>query len=244
MKKIFLLLSISFLLFTSCSGDSSTDEVAPVGTRLKKYNYYVLSSGGAYYLYSSLEYFYNGDKLDYTVNESGYDTHFYYTGDLITKKVYFTGATTHYTYDSNDRIILADYVSTTGSHSYSGFVYHTDGSVVVTNYYYDSSNVQQITQTRGYTYQNGNLTVVTGYNCTYDNQKSPFKNVLGYNKFIIADNFYITSNNMLTMAYPGPISGVYNAQYSYLYNSAGYPTNINIMYQGTSWPEKYEFFYE
>jgi hypothetical protein len=134
-------------------------------------------------------------------------------------------------------------VTASGYHSYADYVYQSDGSVEVTNYHYDTSNVQQITGTRTYFYQNGNM-IANGYNYTYDTNNSPFKNILGYNKFIIADSFYMNTNNILTAVYPSSPSGVYEEENSYVYNAAGYPTYMNTMYPNTSWPVKYEFFYE
>lgn len=190
---------------------------------------------------SVTEFTYDGNKMDRVMVNGQLVAKYYYTGDFITKHeiyidnqlslintyryvndkestridVHFEGSITYglktiYTYNSDDTVSFEEYSGTATEQN----TLNSIGIITMLN-----GQVVKIGRSYG-------ITLVT-----YDNKKSPWKNVTGFDKLIPTPDFVTQgNNNVVTIKYPNnPISNYY-----YQYNDQGYPI---IMYTNSSNPQ-------
>lgn len=255
MKKFILLLLVLLPFLNSCSGDSSnSNAVAPEGTRLKKTVVTERTNGYGSTIYSSLEFFYNGNKLYKTVNASGTQAFYTYTGDLITK-INSNSEVTSFTYNTNDKLESMIFESSTGSHNYTYYTYNSDGSISIDSYFVGASNVPQDFKTRKVFFENNNVVKVEEYinhsttansvmYYSFDSKESPGNGVLGYSKLAAYENGpNARGNNVLTYGTGLTAPNVQN-NFSYVYNSNGYPktgVQTSTLNYNTTWTSEYTY---
>ncbi|WP_269227233.1 hypothetical protein [Flavobacterium eburneipallidum] len=215
MKRTITLLSILFLMFASCTKDNENSQNQESTILPKK----IIKTEGTntYELILS----YNENKiLEENNSLDNYKYVYTYTDDLITKKILFKGNiiinVDEYIYDNGkvkniittknsiDKItgVITTYKSKT---IYSD---NTNGTITEQNYSIDSvTGIEtKLPENRILTYANGNLvkevknslsyntiTYKYTYLYEYDNNKNPFKNILGLNK--ISSNSDVSSSN-------------------------------------------------
>jgi len=253
MKKIFYLLSITFLLLQSCSsGDSpdspgSPDNPNPSGgTLLKK----IVCSNGLVFNYT-----YNGNKLSKIAGENGENSGYYkftYTGDLITKyeiannydeKAMFKV----FNYENNDIKQIKNYSWTGVLEDVDDLIYNNDGTITVTKtdsgsgikdihiykeYYNSEGNIYKTTNNYG-----GGETSVDTYE--YDTKNSPFKNIIGMTNL---SRFNNTMSDLPYTTFIFPVRGSLNnvikvnsddnITASYQFNNQGFPISATINENG------------
>ena len=228
MKKLIYLLSVTFLLLQSCSsGDDSNSGSSAI--LCKK-----MVEGT-----SVTDFTYDGNKMDRVMFNGQLVAKYYYTGDFITK---------HEIYRDNQLILINTYryvndkestridVYLDGSITYRKtiYTYNSDDTVSFEEYSGTATEQNILNATGIITLLNGQVVKIEAHHgitlVTYDNKKSPWKNVTGFDKLIPTPNFVTQgNNNVVTIKYPNfPISTYY-----YQYNDQGYPI---IMYTNSSNP--------
>lgn len=260
MKKIVLLLSIVLIVFTSCSSDDTTEILpVPVGNRLKKVVVKEYVNGQYYQIHSTEEYFYDGDKLNRKVNESGYTTHYYYTGNLITKSVYFTGSANFYIYDSQERVIKRRSVSSSGTERHTDYTYNSDGTITIQSYnitpnvpvdarnfkvFFEPSNIVRVEEYVELVTVGGTINYTTKKRFLLDTKNSPTSAILGFSKLINYDgNLSLSSRNVLSIT--SDDSTTPDQVRDYIYNQNDFPMTMKLS-DPTSWSyyQMYEYTYE
>ena len=234
MKKLFFILSITFLMLQSCSsGDDSTNPDNPVpngGVLLKKIEF---SNG------MTLNYQYTGNKLYKLTGNNGEGSSIViYSGDLITQvnsydnnnKLVFT----HNYFYTNNELIRSTWVDDYGDSNQTDYVYYPGGKVTLNSKTTRKNNPNIIySSTESYFISNGNIVNIESNgkveSHTYDSKNSPWKNIIGFLKIntqlSLGDNIFYNTNNNLTILNPlrsGSNSPIIS---TYQYNSQGYPTS-------------------
>ena len=223
MKKIFLLLSVTFLFLQSCSSDNNSENSNNSGNMLLKRLEYSDNFGPIYFNY-------NGTKLNYYSfgEPSGLlKKQFTYSGDLITKAEWFengvaTGEKQTYSYLNNKVIEERNYSPGAILEYIRNISYNSDGSIDVIETGYNGNSSGGNT---AFIDSNNNI-VQTGYALyEYDNMNNPYKNITGYYKLYLGNG----GNNNCTQentTYRG------STTYNYQYNSQNYPISCEILEPG------------
>lgn len=232
MKKIFLFLSISLLVFQSCSsGDSSASSSDVL---LKK----AIWNDGSIY-----DYTYQGNKISKIMGNDGAYSNFTYTGDLITNVESVDPNNSYYGHDE----FLYSGTNLTQIKEYQGnllkrkidFVINNDNTRTRTHTVYNGSNTTTIIYKEYYLNDemikeeklnaNGSVNYTTIF--TYDNKNYIYKNVLGYKNII---NWYDFGGPLHNTVKTVNTSANYNntTNYFFEYNSDGYPTSVTSTNQG------------
>jgi hypothetical protein len=204
MKKIVTLLIMLFLMFASCSKDDENSQNQESIILPKK----IIKTEGvdSYQLILS----YNGNKiLEVNNSKDDYKYVYTYTGDLITKKILYKGTVItnidEYNYDNG--IIKNVLITKNSTDKSTGFVTvyksrtayinNADGTITEQNYSIDSvTGIEtKLPENRIFTFVNGNLvkevrnspfsnSIIYKYTYLfeYDDNKNPYKNILGLNK--------------------------------------------------------------
>ena len=211
---------------------------------------------------------YDGVKLLEDNTNDGRKTTYVYTGNLITQtKEYQNGTLTEtadFTYDTNSKLALIKTVGTTiGSNTPNNYTYtfeYPNPSTVictrVRNYTF-AGNPQVSKDVLTYSFTNENIVLVkdayysnnvlTGNitrTYTYDDKKSPFVNILGFDKLLIYLSYTYSDeltgkNNLLSLSQTNvqvnSNTSSYKKNYSINYNDKNYPTQIvNKYYDGNN----------
>jgi hypothetical protein len=238
MKKIFYVLSITFLILQSCSSDDSSgdsSESSNQTTLLKK----IVFSG------QSINFTYQGNKLTKIVYPQGNYSYYLitYTGDLITRTEGFNNNNQPMNHDvfiySNNLLTQQKVYSNpnTLEKTYT-FTYNSNNSITKntanSSILYNLDNVGNIIERKEY-YNNS---LQNTYTYIYDQKNNPFKNVIGYNPLIFGPNLVLWSmstNNVISQA---GSSGFSN---NFQYNNQLYPTSVTSTSSGQTTQANYYY---
>jgi hypothetical protein len=234
MQKIFLLLSITFLILQSCSSGGSSDSSNQT-ILLKK----IVVSG------QSINFTYQGNKLSRIVYPQG-DYSYYlitYTGDQITRIEGFDNNNqpkNHdiFIYSNNILIQQKVYSSTATLEKTYNYTYNSNNSItksdVNSNFIYYLDNYGNIKKCKKY--YNNSLQSTDDY--SYDEKNNPFKNVIGFNPLIFGPNLVLWSmstNNVINQTGSTIFSN------NFQYNSQSYPISVTSTSQGQTTQANYYY---
>lgn len=224
MKKLFLLLSLVLIVFTSCSSDSSDNPSDSSGILLKK----IISTTGT--TTNTFLYNYNGNKLQSISYNNSQFIQYTYSGDLIVniKRYQSTDFLVYesvFTYDSNQRVIsekvidhFSDYEET------KVYTYNPNNTVsfVVLDELLNATNFTGIIYRNadGQTIkiENFNQGVLTSkFEVTLDNKFSPFNAVVGFDK--LPSDFVQLHNKLLTKTINDAGIETTRSEFEYTYNA-------------------------
>jgi hypothetical protein len=222
MKRLFYLLSITFLILQSCSSDSSDNSNNFIGVKLIQVQF----SNGQISTFS-----YNGNKLFKINNSSGGFQKCSYEGEFIRLIESYNSvndliSTTEHFYNNNKLIRTKQYNPNGSFYGERNYSYNSDSTIILNEVTYNNGNliedrnIKLYLNSQGNIYKqhdlsNGNIT-----NFLYDNKNSPYKNITGY------CNLMFEFNNVIQISDNSSTSN-----YSYQYNSENYPIsklNTNI----------------
>lgn len=240
MKNLLYLFTAIALTLASCSSDDSSDPDTS-GTTLKKI-IETYSDGST----ETTNFFYNGNKITKYTTDFGDEVQYTYTEDLITTERYLfedldsgdiLEETTTYEYDTSNRLIKSTKVDEYNSVEVDVFTYNSNGTtsfvtteggvIIATGIIYYSGNQpfkkeMEITPESGFQFTSIELS-------TFDDKVSPFANITGFSKIIIASPNYTRgypgiSNNALTLTIDGTIDEIS----IYTYNANNMPATETI----------------
>lgn len=241
MKKLFLLLSIVSIVFTSCSSDDSDDEPTTEGYLIKKI-IKTSTSGTSAGTFSTVEFFYDGNKLINEISSNGYSSQYTYTGELITRidnlSNNVVNQSDYFLYDSQQRVIEHKSILGNNIARRSDFIYNSDGTVSIKIYtgnhtvqnnldherkvfFYPNGDVEKIER---YLVINGNNVTKTD-TFTYDSMSATGSVILGVPKLKLWDlGASGSSHNILSStSTTTENSGSFTVDFTYTYNSFGFP---------------------
>jgi hypothetical protein len=244
MKKILFALAIMFSLFSCSSSDDSSQISSDVLLKKK-----IVGEGDG----TSFEvtYTYQGNKLVKIISSSGGYWNFKYTGNLITKIEVFDLNSTltdrlEFYYSGNKLIQTKDYLDGV-LFTKTDIVYNSDFNTrtrTVTSYetdpastsvYKDFYKNEEIIKTQRF---NSDATLDYTRTYLYDNYNLPLKNVAGYK--YIADILGDESPfHNLTKFTETSTNFNITEDYSYVYNSEGYPITRTSIGSGTTYDTQY-----
>lgn len=226
MKKIIVLFCISLMLLSCSNSDNSGGGIGPLIKRET-----VSTNGGVY----TIDYFYNSNKLDHTVDSNGYTTNYIYQGNLIiNSKRYLSGNLVkeiQYSYDNSQRCVnelSLDYQSNAGS-KYT-YTYNNDNTIsfvlyngdlnTQNNFYYGGKiHLNSIGDQISFEIYNPGY-YSTLINSVYDYKNSPYKNILGYNKLPLMRYTYSYALSETAIDYTNTVA--YSVNHAITYNSLNY----------------------
>ncbi|MBN8640282.1 MAG: hypothetical protein J0L86_00590 [Flavobacteriales bacterium] len=225
MKKLLVLLSVTFMILTSCSSDSSDNQNN--SELVKK----IISTSGS--STNTIQYTYNGNKLLSISYNNSQTIQYTYSGNLIINvKKYqpnnFLAGETIYTYDSSQRVSQERYIDYYSSYEETKIYTHNADNTVDFIVVDESLN---LTGSTGVIYLNatGEVTKIekffqgnfaSRYEVTNDNKNNPLKNITGYDK--LPTTFNQMHNNLLTKYtnYLGVETS--RSEFEYTYNADDY----------------------
>lgn len=166
------------------------------------------------------EYSYEGDRVTqriYRDNEDSYQKENYYY-NMQGKLIRYTGL-----------LIYTDGVTETQGYK-NEYTYNTDGTITVKSYNGDGVSQTNLYDTATLTFNAGNLVSYEGTaydaTATFDAKNSPFKNIAGYETFILSDLEGGVNNELLYRYDDG--HEVQTATSTYTYNSNNYPATSTL----------------
>lgn len=250
MKKFLYVLSISFLIFQSCSSvDNPNSNTSNILCR----QIVTTFSGGDV---ETINYTYDNNKLVsimlFTQNTS-YKTLVFYTGNLVTKTEDYDinnileGKDT-YSYNSNNELIThvhayANRINFVYQAQRTVYTYNSNGTITSTLYGGDLINQNTLVSSSTLSYSNGEISSEvkqgssTSINTfTYDTKNNPFKNIVGYDKIVITNPGAGLNHNQIQSAFNGTI---YNTQYSYDTND--FPITSSSLDSGETETKQYYY---
>ncbi|MBK8600325.1 MAG: hypothetical protein IPN80_06970 [Flavobacterium sp.] len=192
---------------------------------------------------SSTEYYYSGNKLNYTLDSDGTRTNYLYNENLLAQVNVFSGGTLKekltYEYDSSARLVKFVKVNIiTRLGEKTSFTFNSDGTISYQNY--SGTNLAQEELGTSGTISSSSCienTVnpdtselqVLSSEFSFDTKNNPFKNVIGIDKvhFAIGDlplNF-IGNITEQTKQIDDAEPSVFETR-TYLYNILNYPTKV------------------
>lgn len=193
----------------------------------------------------SIEYFYNGNKIVYSIDSEGLRMNIFYDGDLIAREEWFQGTTMvekiFYTYDNSKLVTyqVLNLVDNIGQKI--TYDHNANGTISFTEFSGDLTTQDEIESTG--TISNTKLVrnminpitleqQVFTSTFTFDAKNNPFKNIVGYDKIYFADseeslNYLnnITTNTKQIDAEPSTLYETLIYTYG-TGNTADYPTII------------------
>jgi len=246
MKKFSLYLGLALgIFFASCSNDDYAEELQqdteaaklnPNGALVKK----IITTSDSGTLVSNDDYVYSGSKLVRVNSSNGGYVAYTYSGNLITQRdFYYNGAFNTreiFTYNANNK--LTGYVRKNASNAtiyQTVFTYNSDGTISVKGYRGATIGTGSEIVSRKVFLVNGKVNKIETYSTTngatttdvntytFDNKKSPFGSIIGFDKLTYYDLALNGSANNVTKIVKGS-SEVDNAQYTY--NALNYPMTV------------------
>jgi len=232
MKKIFTTAAVALFMLSlaSCSDDDSSsntsgsDKVLP--SKVVEHDASESVTG---------TYSYNGSKLKSITYTSGDKDVFTYSGDNIVKSESSLAGTiwltNTYAYNSKGQVTEHVYTDIYDTYEKIVFVYNSNGTISTTQYSGDTEAESVLEGTGIITIENGNPVkyayTLTGDDTatiqlfTFDDKKSPWKNITGMAAIdLISLEGNSPEHNVLTEQ---TVYGDY--KYTYVYNNDGYPTS-------------------
>lgn len=252
MKKTLCLLGALILTITSCSSndnDSGTTETAilPKTVKFSKPDYPLENTT------STITY--DGNKIVSAIDQET-KTIFTYEGNVIVKMIEYDVTNgdkeeeESYSYTNGkltSTLYARNFTSKYPFGQYKGrytYTYNLDGTVKKETYNVNAETgvESKIDYLEVYTFQNGNLVKLVATDqpsglssvrtslYEYDAKNNPFRNVLGYNLLIDADNCSVNNLTKHSYSYSGDAaSSSYKTVYEY--NDKGYPTKATLYKQ-------------
>ncbi|WP_333600659.1 hypothetical protein [Flavobacterium sp.] len=232
MKKIYLVVAFVAVLFTACSSDSNTSSTSGL---LKEIQMTTVSLDNTSSM--TLKYSYNGNKLSTIKREGYWESHYTYTGNLITSVSNYDHGDLllkiDYEYDNQDRLIssaITEYQQ--GFSDFTTYSYNTDNTVTKLSYNGTPQNPEDLYLTSKITLDDQGRFVkledfdegawVTKTQATYASNFSPWRNVIGFDKFLI---FTDGKNLFATYDQLNNVAGYNNSSvFEYTLNGLNYPT--------------------
>ncbi len=261
MKKLFLLLSIISIVFSSCSSDdsvNSNEQLTSNGYLLKK-STYTDNSGNV----TTYEYFYDGNKITNVDDSNGTVYEYTYTGNLITQFKFYVNnvlnMTENYAYNADEKITQRKiYLYSNNTCRRGEFIYNFDGTVSVNTYTGDFSVQNDLASERKVFFlPNGDVekmekyVTVNGVNhirtstYNYDSMNSTSNTIIGMNKIKKWDDGSNPSNahNVIAeISTTTESSSVTTVNFNFTYNSYNFPVTSNFMF-GSSLIGTSQYFY-
>jgi len=163
---------------------------------------------------STTEYFYSGNRLNYSLDSDGKRTNYLYSGDLLAEEDVLNGTTliekTTYSYNASSKLdtyVNIDIVADTGTKiTYT----HNAGGTISYQEYSGNSSAQEVVGSTGTLSSTRHIEnsinpdtlepqIFTG-EFTFDDKNNPFKNIIGHDKIYFADSDMPlnSNNNVLT----------------------------------------------
>lgn len=243
MKKIIVLLTLTLLL-ASCSSSDSSTPVSENDTLLMK----MVETYGSDPAITT-NFTYNGKKLVKAEASDGSYVKFIYTGDLLTKIEYYDSSNVIvkkeiYTYNTNNQLISYLWAEIPEDYgSLETYIHNSDGTITIEKFT-GSAVIQTTPSDTGTIYfLNGDVSMIDLlneglYSYTYDSKNSPFKNIIGLDKTNFTDGDPMgLAHNITIEEHDGFPTATIN--YTYTYNSQNFPsskswnegsTNASIQY--------------
>jgi hypothetical protein len=150
---------------------------------------------------SSIEYFYNGNKIVYAIDSEGLRMNIFYDGDLIVREEWLQGTTMvekiFYTYDNSKLetyqvLNLADNIGQkiTYDHNANGTISFTEfsGDLTTQDEIESTGTISNTKLVRNVTDPITLEQQVFTSTFTFDSKNNPFKNIVGYDKIYFADS--------------------------------------------------------
>jgi hypothetical protein len=258
MRKMIGVLGMSLLMLASCTTDESSEAgtansekslwVTPKKPLLKKS---VLTNADGSVKTLNFTYV-NTNKLATVTSSEGYIVTATYSGNLITrfdlKLSNIVVQSKSYTYDSYSRLksytTIVPQANTGEKETYN---YNPSGSVSIRHFIGTAASQTQSAGTGTVTFQNGEVKKIqTTYSpvrtYTFDSKINPFKNVLGFNKIAIANDFTIGIQRNVTSEVKTENNGVtHSLLIHYNYGSTYYPVSSSHNYDGET--SSMQYFY-
>jgi uncharacterized protein YcfL len=222
MKKLFCFLALSSLVLTSCS--SSDDSSSSSASGLLKKTITTDEVGDVV----TSNYFYSGNKIVKIEDSNGESIHFTYTGDLITKEDFYYDdntleQTNLYAYNASGQLTMFQRIEPDVDYGVKEvYVYNTDGTISVTNYYGNAASQTEFDGTGTIHFTNGEVSSIEidgngTLTFTYDDKNNPVKDITGLGKIWAFSDLAVAGyvHNLLHDS-----DGAVN---TYTYNADGYP---------------------
>lgn len=224
MKKIFTLAAVALFMMTSCSDDDNGSTNPAAGTILPTK---IVENYGDGETFVS-NYYYDGTKVIKITHNDGTEEQFTYTADRLSMiKYYEDGELVEedtFTYNSNGQ--LTTYLSIDLDYDWGYktlYTYNADGTIGTAEYYGDAAAQDELNYNGVITFQNNNLTTVTGggetITYTFDTKHDPFINATSYADIILG---YQEGGVNNVLSYNASDE---NSTTVYEYNSSDYPTH-------------------
>ncbi len=194
---------------------------------------------------STIEYFYNGNKIAYAIDSDGLRMNIIYDGDLIAREEWFQGTTMVekiiYSYENSKLVTYQDLNLVDNIGQKITYDHNANGTISFTEYRGDLTTQDEIESTG--TISNTKLVrnridpitlepQVFTNTFTTDGKNNPFKNIVGYDKMYFADseealNYLnnITTNTEQIDAEPSTLFETITYTYG-TGNLANYPTTV------------------
>ena len=150
---------------------------------------------------SSIEYFYNGNKIVYAIDSEGLRMNIFYDGDLIAREEWLQGTTMvekiFYTYDNSKLetyqvLNLVDNIGQkiTYDHNANGTISFTEfsGDLTTQDEIESTGTISNTKLVRNVTDPIALEQQVFTSTFTFDSKNNPFKNIVGYDKIYFADS--------------------------------------------------------
>lgn len=226
MKKLLKLIIIipTLVLFSCSSSSDSTQSSSDV--LLKK----EIWSGTTY------NYTYQGNKLVKIVGSDGYYSNFTYTGDLITK-IESTDGHEEYYYSGNNLIQIKEYIGSVLNRKID-IVFNGDNTRTRTHKNYNGTNTTNVYKDFYVNEEcvksqrlNSNGSIASTTTFLYDNYNCKTKNITGF-RYIAGWNDDDSPFHNILKKVETSSSLNFISDFSYEYNSNGYPTTVTSKESG------------
>ncbi|TDL99900.1 MAG: hypothetical protein C4K58_01230 [Flavobacteriaceae bacterium] len=271
MKKIFALFAIALLSFTSCKNDEGEIQTPPSSSTILPTKISFINKEDQA---GSTKIIYNGNKIVDATHADLSRTVYSYTGDLITQITEYdsTGKISFkdfYTYQngklSENNHQSIDSIGAIKSKKRETYTYNSDGTILLESYSIDpTTNVETkddhgtevLTRYNGniikwvhissHTYSGKTYTHTTTYDYKYDDKKSPFANVIGFDALI---DVFSDRNNLVseTETTEEKVDGIVTStrtetvDYANQYNENGFLTKSSYFKYDFLFQEEYEY---
>lgn len=251
MKKIFFFLSLSAILFTACDGNDDLTPYDPNSSQGAIVKKIIESDDSGATL--TINFSYNGNKIENFVDSDGDSGVFTYVGDALTRIDYYEGPTMVVSdiFSYNGAGKISSYLSIDNEADYAtrtDYTHNADGTVSYSSFWGSPLEQLNVALQGKYFFTGGEVSKVETFDngvplssetYTYDDKNNPWKNVLGLNEaFVFQGVIGGIKHNLLTTSGTSDPHSI-----SYVYNPANFPessTDISALSGQTTT----QYFYE